>query len=197
MLTEVINKIIITAEAVFDYSEALGLGALDKRGLKSEVEEYIDIKNRNGRLLRENYFRCKYLDGESDRMLMLFIYRAERMSLMQNWLVMGICFAEDWTEDAEEDGLIRAWVETKITDLPDKDDWAVRTRTERIIKNTEKTLYENVLEEVRNEFECERDKTDAEKILLLFSYYFKRKRGRGDKGKDVGDKKRARKPKRG
>jgi len=173
------------------------LPALDKQRLKAEVEDYINIKNRSGRLLWENYFRCKYQDPESGWMLMLFLYRADKVSIMQNWLVRGICFAEDWTEDAEEDGLIRVWVESLITDLPDEDDWAVRARAIKIINYTEKTLYENVLEEVRNEFGNERDKADAEKILLLHSYYFKRKRERRSEGKNVGDKKRARKPKRG
>jgi hypothetical protein len=194
---EVINKITITAEAAFDYMEALDLGELDRRSLKAEVEEYIDRMNDGGRLKVEHYFRCEYFDERSGRMLMLFLYRAGRMSVMQNWLLKGICFAEDWTEDAEEDGLIRSWLESRITDLADEPDWAVRVRAYRIITGTEKTLYENVAGEVRDEFECERDKNDAEKVLLLYSYYFKRQRGSGNNGKNAGDKKRARKLKRG
>lgn len=181
MAAEVINKITITAEAVFDYTETLGLPTLDKRRLKTEVEDYINIKNRSGRLFRENYFRCKYLDEDSGRMLMLFLYRAERVSVMQNWLVRGICFAEDWTEDAEDDGLIRCWLKCMITELPDGDDWAVSVRTNKILRETGKTAFENVLKEVLDDFECERDKKTAEKLAFLQSLYFERGRGRPKK----------------
>lgn len=170
--TEVINKIIITAEAVFDYEETLGLGRLDRRSVKAEVEEYMNRMNGGGRLLYDHYFRCKFYDEDNDRMLMLFLYRAEKISVMQNWRLVGICLTEDWTEDAEYEGLIRAWVETKINDLPDEDDWVVKYCVNQILKYSEKTLFENVLQEVINAFECERDKETAKGLALLQSIYF-------------------------
>lgn len=172
MKSEVINKITITEEAVFDYTEALAFGTLDKRTLKAEVGEYIDHLNRSGRLLWDNYFRCKYLDENSGQMLMLFLYRAEKMSVMQYWNLVGICLGSEWDENDEYEGGIRAWVETNITELPDEDDWVVRHRVNKILNETEKTLFENVLEEVKNAFACERDKETAEKLAFLQSVYF-------------------------
>jgi hypothetical protein len=124
MTAEVINKINITAEAVFDYEEALDLGRLDRRALKAEAEDYIDFMNKGGRLLYAHYFRCRYLDEDSGQTLMLFLYRAERLSVMQYWNLAGVCLAEDWTEDAEDDGTIRRWLKAKITDL-EKGDWVI------------------------------------------------------------------------
>ena len=39
---------------------------------------------------------------------------------MQSWEIVGICEAEDYDEDLEECGQIRAWYETKIEDLPEE-----------------------------------------------------------------------------
>ena len=113
----IINKVNITAEAVFDYSESLGLGLLDKHKLKVEVEEYINRQNRSGRLLRDNYFRCRWHDEDSGQTLMLFLYRGERMSIIQNWDLAGVCLANDWDEDLEAAGLVRLWLEKKTTNL--------------------------------------------------------------------------------
>ena len=177
MTADVINKISISAEAVFDYSEALGLGVLNKRALKAEVEEYLDRMNRAGRLQYERYIRCQYFDIHAWRMLTLFLYRTERVSILQSWDLKGLCFAEDWTEDAEADGQIRYWLKCVITDLPDTTDWAVKYRVNQLLRETEKKLYENVLEEVLNEFDSERDKETAEKLLLLQKFhYISRKR---------------------
>jgi hypothetical protein len=152
MTTEItINKITVTPEAEYDYgcclcerrpeqrSEAANGNSvppresgtpspkLDKRALKTEVEEYIDTMNRAGRLLHNRYFRCRYGDEISGLTLMLFLYRAERLGIMQYWNLAGICRAGDWTEDAECDGSIRRWLKTKITDLSD-DDWVIEER---------------------------------------------------------------------
>ena len=172
MTADVINKISISAEAVFDYSEALALGVLNKRALKAEAEEYLDRMNRAGRLQHERYVRCQYFDIHAWRMLTLFLYRAERVSILQSWELKGLCFAEDWTEDAEDSGQIRYWLKARITELPDADDWAVKYRVNKIMRETEKTLYENVLEEVRDAFDNERDKETAEKLAFLQGIYF-------------------------
>ena len=172
MSAEVINKITITAEAVFDLTKTLCLSKLDRRKLKHEVEKYIDFLNSDGRLLWQNYFRCKYQDEDEGGMLMLFLYRGKKNSLMQHWDLKGVCLESDWSEDDEEDGKIRAWIETKIEDLPDEDDWAVKARINEILRETEKTVYDNVVEEVRNAFDNNRDKETAEKLAFLQSVYF-------------------------
>jgi hypothetical protein len=190
MTTETtINKITVTAEAEYDYGCCLcerrpeageaPVAKLDKRVIKAEVEEYIDTMNRAGRLLHNRYFRCRYDDAPSGLTLMLFLYRAERLGIMQYWNLAGICRAGDWTEDAEDDGSIRRWLGTKVDDLSDCEDWAVCVRVNGVLQDTSKTKYENVLEEVKNAFECKRDKETAEKLVFLQNVHFigaKRKR---------------------
>ena len=172
MQREVINKITITAEAVFDYKDCLCLPAFDRRQLKAEVEEYIDNLNKAGRLWREHYFRCKYLDEQSGQMLMLFLYRGEKISVMQYWNLAGICLADDWCEEAEEKGWIRNWLKMKIQDLPEEADEVVALRVREVIQSTAKTKFENVLTEVLNEFEYDRDKEVAKELAFLQSIHF-------------------------
>jgi hypothetical protein len=163
---------------------------LDRRAVKAETERYIDLMNRSGRLLYENYIRCRYLDEKAGLMLMLFFYRSDKFGIMQNWRLAGICPAKAWSEDDEDDGQVRAWLKTDVDAERLKrqtDDWAVRARTNRVLTYTEKTLYENVLKEVCDEFGCERDKEAAERILLLQSYHFKRGERKRSKRKNVGN----------
>lgn len=170
MKTEVINKIEITAEAAFDYECCIGrrrqpswnqmlrfalgdsalafdlydewekIRELDKKTLKAEVEEYINRMNQGGRLLYENYFRCEWYDEQTGLMLMLFLYRTSKMSVMQNWEVRGICKAVDWSEDAEEDGLIRNWLKSRITNLNCEYDWVEELRLRQAINEIEEVL---------------------------------------------------------
>jgi len=171
-MAEVIHKLNITAEAAFDLSDCLGLERLDRRTLKAETEEYITRMTASGRIPWWGYFRADYIDEDSGRRLKLFVYKRKRIGLMQYWDLSGVCEADDWTQDAEDDGLVRVWVETKTEDLPDGDDWAVRVRVNEIIKRTEHTEYADVLEEVLNDFECERDKKEAERVAFLQSVFF-------------------------
>ena len=129
MKTEaVINKVVITAEAEFDYESEFGL-RLPKLDIKRETEEYI-----SGSLSRFSgyYFRIKYLDEATDRMLMLFVYKGVVLGCMQLWEIRGICPAEDWTVELEEDGQIREWLNTKINPTEETDwVWDLRLREER------------------------------------------------------------------
>jgi len=171
-MTNLIHKLHITAEAVFDIKESLNLPLLDRRELKTQVEEYITRQEAARRLPWWGYFRCDYLDEGSGQLLKLFIYRREKLGLMQHWDLAGICKAEDWDEELEESGQIRAWLKTKIDDITDEQDWVVRARVWQIINETNKTVYENVLKEVKSEFESERDKTEAEELAFLQSVFF-------------------------
>lgn len=143
----VINKIVITAEAAFDYATAVVNVPMPKTAIKNESEFYIDNLNNGGRLLYDNYFRAKYYDEQSDKMLMLFFYRGERFSTMQLWKLSGICVADDWTEELEDSGQIRYWLKSKIglSDEP-KTDWVwtlrlYETEQKRLIEESDNENY--------------------------------------------------------
>lgn len=129
MKTEaVINKVVITAEAEFDYESEFGC-RLPKIDIKRETEEYI-----SGSLSRFSgyYFRIKYLDEATDRMLMLFVFKGVVLGCMQLWEIRGICPAEDWTAELEDDGQIREWLETTINPTEETDwVWDLRLKEER------------------------------------------------------------------
>lgn len=140
----VINKVVITAEAEFDYESEFG-GQLPKNEIKQETEEYID-----GHLSRFSgyYFRVKYLDEMTDRMLMLFVYKGDVFGSMQLWEIRGLCPAESWTPELEDDGQIREWLNSKL-DQPEEIDWVwdLRLREAR----RKKELAEEFGEEVKSE----------------------------------------------
>lgn len=143
MKTEVIiHKVNITEEAKFDVRDCLGLNAFNWRSMKAEVEEYITHQSNAGRIPWWGYFRCKYFDEKSDKMLMLFFYKGESLSIMQFWNLAGVCFEEDWTEEAEDDGEIRNWLKCKIEDITDDDDWVINERVNAILKHTQKTIWQ-------------------------------------------------------
>ena len=185
-MAEVIHKLNITPEARVDVFESLNFDAFDWRTLKKETEEYIRHMTASGRLPWWGYFRCDYKDEDSGVRLKLFVYRGMRIGLMQYWDLKGVCKSTDWSEEAEDNGVIRIWLESKIENIPDDEDWAVRTRVKKIIDKalvdvfdeTKKFYWEDVLREVKNEFECVRDKEAAEKLAFLQSIHFE-KRGRG------------------
>lgn len=117
MAERVINKVIISDEARFDYEWLIG-GIMPIADIKYETEEYIDnFKSR----FDGYYFRIKYLDETVDRMIMMFFYKAEKIGMMQMWELAGICLAEDWTEGLEESGQVRVWLKSKIEPTEDID----------------------------------------------------------------------------
>jgi len=158
---------------------------LDQKTMKTEIEKYINFQNRSGRLFNEDCFRHKYLDEKSGRMLLLFFRKGSNCGIMQNWDVLGICFAEDWSEEAERAGESKTWLDQKIIDLDYDNDWVVKARVDRVVKDTKKRLYTSVLKEVRDEFLYRRDKAEVENVLLLYCHRFKRRRRRGYNDKDV------------
>lgn len=153
MRTEtVINKVVITAEAEFDYESEFGC-PMPKADIKRETEEYID-----GRLSHFSgyYFRAKYLDETTDRMLMLFLYKGETFGKMQMWEIRGVCPAEDWSEELEEDGQIRFWLNTPIEPTEERD-WVWDLRIKEAQRRRE--LAEEFGEEV------ESDMTEIKEML--------------------------------
>jgi hypothetical protein len=150
-------------------------GLFDMLTLKRELEEYITYRAAANRIPRWGYFRVDYDDDASGERLKLFIKKSLLFGKMQAWNIIGICRAADWTEELEDEGRIRGWYEESV-ELPDKNDgfqdWVMRERTQRVLQNTSKTLHENVLKEVLNEFNNERDKRDATDVAFVQSVFF-------------------------
>ena len=90
----------------FDYESLFGL-PIPRADMKGECEKYID--NISGQNIGY-YIRAKYYDETTDEMLMLFFYKGKTISRMQMWELAGICRADDWSEEMEEDGIIRHWL---------------------------------------------------------------------------------------
>lgn len=139
-MTVTINKVIITAEAVFDYEEVITL-TMPKADIKNEVEEhlgYLHIGEHTRTL------RIRYLDEVSATPLFLFVQRGQRFGIMQLWSIVGICAAADWDEDLEDDGCIRGWLNTTF-DTREKTDWVLdyRLSQERHRRLMEQTDNEN------------------------------------------------------
>jgi hypothetical protein len=163
----------------WDDIEDAPLRTLDQKTLKAETEEYITHLRKAERLPWWGYLRAKYYDDATDKTLMLFFYkgRLDPLDDIQWWDLRGIMDADDWSQELEDDGRIRDWIESefypKEKDVPkDYEDWAVRARTWRVLQNTNKTLYKNVLKEVKNAFECDGDKTASERMAFLQSIFF-------------------------
>ena len=180
-----IHKVNITAEAIFDARESLEIPEFDFRALRRECEEYITRMIELGRIPWWGYFHIEWLDDASGRWFEIFFYKGETIGdMVQYWDLAGICFFEHWHEEWEERGQIRAWLRTKIEDIPDEDDdFAIRARVMEIFRNTEKTIFENFLQEVLNEFNYPRDKAIATKMAFLQSVYFKSRRRKSTKTK--------------
>lgn len=126
MTTEiVINKTVVTDEARFDYDCLFGQ-PIPKADIKRETEEYME--NRIGRI-NGFYFRAKYYDETTDEMLMLFFYKGKRFGKMQLWNLAGICRADDWTCELEDEGQIKAWLNSSLTPTETTDwVWDLRIR---------------------------------------------------------------------
>ena len=133
----VINKIVITDEARFDYESIFGL-PIPRAEMKGECEKYID--NISGQNIGY-YIRAKYYDETTDEMLMLFFYKGKAISQMQMWELAGICRADDWSEEMEEDGIIRHWLKSSLTPKEETDwVWDLRVREEQHHKEVEEWL---------------------------------------------------------
>ena len=121
----VINKVLITEEAEFDYEIMFGR-QIPRADIKQESETYIDNRIGKGNL-QGYYIRAKYYDETADQMLMLFFYKGSRLCKMQVWELVGICQAAAWDEELEESGRIRAWLTSKLNPK-ESIDWVLNLR---------------------------------------------------------------------
>ena len=126
-----INRIVVSEEAKFDYAFIFNMlvgefGSdlppqfrLDTK-IKQELEFYI---TNNKKIQAKSYFKAIYNSEMNEKTLMFFIKKRQKLASMQMWEIVGICEAEDYNEELEESGQIRAWYETKIEDIPNEPDW--------------------------------------------------------------------------
>ena len=104
-----INKVMISGEAKFDYEIVFVKGRLPAETLKRELEEYFSNAKRS-----ERYVVLKYYDDENDKMLTLFLRKGCLFRTMQIWVLAGICLEEDYEEELDEKGLIKNWLDSFI-----------------------------------------------------------------------------------
>lgn len=141
-----LHKVVFSEEAIFDYENCLinkkyeideedtdwriesefdlPLVILPKQEMKKEIEEFIQT---NKSKQHKHYLYMKYFDEQLQIMLMMFIKKGSKQSIIQNWTIIGICEANTWCEEMEIEGMIRNWTKTRITDLPE-DDWVEEAR---------------------------------------------------------------------
>lgn len=104
-----INKVLITKEARFDFEEVVANRQLPYKLFKQELEEFFTNKIPN-----ERYFATKFYDEQSDKMLLLFFRKGVIFKSMQLWKLAGICDIKDYNENLEERGLIKSWLDAYI-----------------------------------------------------------------------------------
>lgn len=104
-----INKVLITKEARFDYEEVVVNRLMPSGMIKKELEEFFANKN-----YLERYFATKFYDEESEKMLLLFLRKGAIFKAMQVWKLAGICEINDYNENLEERGFIKSWLDTYI-----------------------------------------------------------------------------------
>lgn len=148
----VIHKAMITAEAQFDYEEVLS-AVMPKRDVKFQIEEYLNLLAAAHHLPEYGRLKIKYLDETTDEAYLLFVYRGKRMQSMQLWEVKGVCRYKDYDEELEEDGRIRAWLETSINPPPGRDwvwDYRLQLKIDEELRDLEEGGQNEIMTEVKH-----------------------------------------------
>ena len=139
----VLHKINITTEAKFDYADIFNLfvvvdgesflpSKLQLSELKKEVETYIQY---NENYWHKHYFKVKYLEERTNKMILVFIRKSYKISNMQIWDIVGFCDERSWNEEMEEFGTVKSWLNTKVENLPkEKIDWAEELYRNKILE---------------------------------------------------------------
>lgn len=104
-----INKVLITKEAKFDFEEIVTGKIMPTGFYKQEMEEYF----KNVRPC-DRYFMKRFYDSEAEKMLLLFFRKGAAFRTMQLWLLAGICDWEDYNDILEDRGLIKNWLDNYI-----------------------------------------------------------------------------------
>lgn len=102
-----INKVVMTKGAVFDYEEIVCLIPADRQKIKKWAEK--SVKDEDAAFLRP-----VYPDPDSGKELVLFLRRGYDFGLMRMWILEGICEKRDYSPEMEENGTVREWLEVVI-----------------------------------------------------------------------------------
>lgn len=147
-----IHKVSITDEAKFDYETTISPNfAFISKNLKEELEFYL---YHNRRYHHKRYVRLKYYDDQSETELMFFLRESNKFASMKVWKVVGICKSEDWNEEIEDEGIIKAWLDTLLTPADDESDWVEDLRFRQAEEERLRKL----------------DEKEQEKYVRLFGY---------------------------
>ena len=154
-------KIIITEEMLTDYETLFGR-VLPKKlhdfvwdesikeiycpkapidDITTELKDYIEFRQQARNPFDDYYFRAKYYDEERQKMLLLFVFRGKMYNGYQEYEIRGLCLKKDWSKTAEENGLIRSWINTTL--CPENySDWVMekRMRGKKMNKRELKTI---------------------------------------------------------
>ncbi|MGN1041861.1 MAG: hypothetical protein ACI4SK_00080 [Christensenellales bacterium] len=101
-----INKLVLTKGAIFDYEEIVCNEEMDRRAFRASAEKLIGGDKEE--------LRVDYKDGKTGKELILFIRRGYDFGLMRVWILEGICEKCDYSEDMEKSGVIKEWLSIEI-----------------------------------------------------------------------------------
>ncbi len=146
MKRTIIHKLEKTQESQFDYEECLCLGTVPFKDIKEQVEEYLALQEERDKLYGKRYLRVKYLDEDSNEMLDLFLYLGDKIGIMQCWLLAGIAKTSEYSQEADERGLISNWLKCKINPKTEEEDWVVTL-------NLWREEQQRIMEEIQKEYE--------------------------------------------
>lgn len=102
-----LNKIVLTKGAVFDYEEIVCNMQLNRSKFRAQAEKIIKDTD-------EGSLRQVFYDSDSNKELMLFLRRGYDFGIMRLWILEGICEKDDYCEEMERSGAIREWLEIVI-----------------------------------------------------------------------------------
>lgn len=108
---KIINKLTVKKGAIFDYEEIVCKMECNVNLLRERTEEIITKLYDN---VKEDELRIKYHDEVSGEDLLLFVKRGYSFSVMQMWILEGICKECDYDERMETNGTIKEWLEVEI-----------------------------------------------------------------------------------